>query len=153
MYQKILVPLDGSLFSESVLGHAREIAAGCGVPQLVLLTAIEPLVETYRIGDDLLKKMYVDARATAQKYLDNLAEKLKVEGLNAQPLVVEGEPAEVILDYAAKNKVDLIIMSGHGRSGVTRWVLGSVADRVVRNSPAPVLIAPPPVQVRGKKSR
>ena len=60
-----------------------------------------------------------------------------------QPVVIQGKVAEGILDYVVKNQVDLIMMSTHGRSGPSRWALGSVADRVIRHSLIPVLIVSP----------
>ena len=72
------------------------------------------------------------------------AEKLKSQGLTARTAVVSGNPSEEILDFAGKNQVDLIIMSTHGRSGVSRWVMGSVTDRVLRHSMVPVLAVSPP---------
>ena len=65
------------------------------------------------------------------------------EGISARGEVVTGKAADAILDYAEKNNVDLIIMSTHGRSGISRWAFGSVADRVVRHSIAPVLLVAP----------
>ena len=58
-------------------------------------------------------------------------------------LIVGGAADEAILDYAKENNIDLIVMSTHGRSGVHRWIFGSVTQRVLRHSPVPVLIVPP----------
>jgi len=81
--------------------------------------------------------------AEANDYLAKIAANLKKEGIATQTAVIQGMAAEEILDYVTKNKVDLIVMSTHGRSGVSRWALGGVADRVLRHSIAPVLIASP----------
>lgn len=145
MYKKILVPLDGSEFSESVLKHVVAVSVGCSVPEVVLLTVMEPLrAMPYQAVEDWLKKLQKEAGEAADNYLNKTAENLASQGVSGATYeLIEGEPADVILDYAAKNEVDLIIMSTHGRSGVTRWVFGSVADRVVRHSPVPVLAAPP----------
>ncbi len=144
MYQKILVPLDGSDYSESVLEHVKAVALGCSVPEVVLLSVIEPFpIQSYRASKEWLTKLKNDAKSTADTYLSSVATKLKPSGITAETAVIEGLPAEAIIDYARKNKVDLIIMSTHGRSGISRWVYGSVADRVVRNSVVPVLAAPP----------
>ena len=82
-------------------------------------------------------------RTEATTYISKVAEELKKEGMVVKTRIVQGAPADSILDYTQKNQVDLIIMSTHGRSGVSRWAFGSVADRVIRNSPVPVLLSPP----------
>lgn len=154
MYKKILVPLDGSEFSESILEHVTAIATGCSVPEVILLTAIEPFppqyFQDYPVDDKWLQKVEKEALTAATSYLASVAQKLKTEGVNTQSVIVEDRPAEAIMDYAAKNNVDLIIMSTHGRSGVSRWVFGSVADKVIRNSTVPVLAAPPTALARKK---
>ncbi len=147
MYQKILVPLDGSEFSECVLNHVRAIATECHVPQVVLLGVAEPISYQvyYMVGiEDRVRDMQKETEKYVESYLSKAADSLKEDGLAVQTVVVSGRPAEEILDYANKNQVDLIIMSTHGRSGVSRWVVGSVTDKVVRHSVAPVLTISPP---------
>ncbi len=151
MYKKILVPLDGSEFSESILEHVKAVATGCSVPEVVLFTAIEPLrAQPYPVNDAWLQKIQKEARTAAEKYLAEVGEKLKAAGLVVRTVVAEGMPADAIIDFAGKSQSDLIIMSTHGRSGASRWVFGSVADKVVRSSPVPVLAAPPPAVARKK---
>jgi nucleotide-binding universal stress UspA family protein len=143
MYNKILVPLDGSILAETVLGQAKGLAAGCVVPQMVLLSVIEPFKEQpYRRGDDWVERIQKEAATFTLNYLNQLVEKVRQEGIKAEAVVVEGDPAQMIMDYAQKNGVDLIVMSSHGKSGISRWVFGSVADKVVHHSPIPVLISP-----------
>ena len=147
MYQKMLVPLDGSEFSECVLNHVRAIAIGCHVPEVVLLGVAEPISYQvyYMIGiEDRGRDMQKETEKYVESYLSKAADSLKEDGVAVQTVVVSGRPAEEILDYANKNQVDLIIMSTHGRSGVSRWVVGSVTDKVVRHSVAPVLTISPP---------
>jgi len=146
MYKKMLVPLDGSEFSECVLDHVRAIAKGCQVPEVVLLGVAEPLTHQvyYMIGmEDRLEDWQKENEKYIGSYLSRAAAELRKDDIPVQTVVVSGRPAEAILDYANKNQVDLIVMSTHGRSGVSRWVLGSVTDRVVRNSTAPVLTITP----------
>lgn len=144
MYKKILVPLDGSEFGECSIPHVKAIATGCSVPEVVLLRAIEPIPS---VGGYLNKEWVEEAGKKAetmiQKYLTNMAATLKSEGVAASVVIVKGNAADEILTYAAKNQVDLIIMGTHGSSGVVRWVLGSVADRVVRHASSPVLVVAP----------
>lgn len=145
MYKKILVPLDGSEFSECILEHVRAVATGCRVPEVVLLRVIEPWdpQKTYGIPDDWLRDTLKQAQAVAEDYLAKLADNLKQEGIAASTAVVQGQPVDEIMNYASKNQVDLIAMSTHGGSGISRFAFGSVADRVIRYSAAPLLIASP----------
>ena len=147
MYQKLLVPLDTSALAECTLVHVQAIAKGLKVPEVVLLSVLSPVqrwwMDDYAIPDDWLQDTEAKAIDSSRKYLAKMADNLKKEGIATETSVVSGEPAEVILDYVKKNPVDLIVMSTHGRSGVTRWLLGSVADRVIRYSTVPVLIIPP----------
>ena len=140
MYQKILVPLDGSELAECALIHARTAAIGLQVPEVVLLQSIESF---YRFREILQPEVLAKAEIEADLYLKKVAEGMKKEGINATTVIKLGEPAAEILNYAKHNEVGLIIMSTHGRSGPANWAFGSVAERVVRHSNVPVLIAPP----------
>ena len=143
MYKKMLVPLDGSDFSECTLEHAKAIAVGCHVPIVVLLRVMEPLHEVYELDESWKRDAEAKAKDDAKDYRAKIADSMVKEGLVAEPVILAGKPDEVILDYIAKNYVDLIIMSTHGRSGVSRWVFGSVTDRVLSHSAAPVLVVSP----------
>jgi len=144
MFKKMLVPLDGSGFSETSLEYVKALAKGCNVPEVVLFRVVEPIRGYAGMGGD---NWYDDAQKRArvwtQDYLTRMADQLKKEGIPVKTAWAEGNAAEEILEYATKNKVDLIVMSTHGSSGVVRWVLGSVADRVVRHARAPVLVVSP----------
>ncbi len=149
MYKKIIAPLDGSELSECTLGHLMEVAKGCQVPEVVLLYVVEPYHKGelhYRhagLSEEEIHKRDVEEEAYGKKYLAKVADKVKKDGLAVKTALAYGIPAEEIINYAEKNEVDLIIMSTHGRSGITRWALGSVADKVIRHSVTPVLIAAP----------
>jgi nucleotide-binding universal stress UspA family protein len=149
MYQKILVPLDGSELSECSLEHVKAVASGCRVTETVLLRVVEPLsAETVatlaQAGGDVLREAELDVQDKAGKYLDKIKDSLKKDGLAVKVVVVDGRPAEEILDYAKNNKIDLIVMASHGRSGISRWFLGSVAQKVLQHSSVPVLMVSPP---------
>jgi nucleotide-binding universal stress UspA family protein len=148
MYKKMLAPLDGSELSECILEHIRAIALGCKVSKVVLLRVVEPIpssayAASAELGEDWVAKAEEKDQAYAREYLAKLAGKLKKEGIAVETATARGLPAYEILDYAKKNAVDIIVMSTHGRSGITRWVMGSVADRVLRRAAVPVLIIPP----------
>jgi nucleotide-binding universal stress UspA family protein len=148
MYQKILAPLDGSEFSECSLEHVKAIATGCQVPEVIILRIVEPIhssdVAAYveaGIDTTLLMK---DVQQSAEAYVSRIAETLNESGIPAKGVVITGWAADTIMKYAEENGVDLIIMSTHGRSGISRWVMGSITDKVVRNSRIPVLSVSPP---------
>ncbi len=148
MYQKILAPLDGSEFAECSLDHVKAIAAGCQVPEVILLRVVEPihasdLAAYAEAGIDTGALMH-DVEAGAQIYIAKKADELKKAGLPARGVTSTGWAADTIMSYSEKEKVDLIIMSTHGRSGIGRWFMGSVADKVVRHSKVPVLTVAPP---------
>lgn len=143
MYKKILVPLDGSELAECALEHVRAIAKGCQVGEVVLIRVLEPLLPTTPgyVATEHFRQAEERFEAEARKYLDKVADSLKKDGIPAKTeLVIGGEPAAKILEVAEEGKADLIIMSTHGRSGVSRWLLGSVAQRVVTHSTIPVLM-------------
>jgi len=146
MYKKILVPLDGSELSESVLEHVVTVARGCRVPEVMLARVRFPLDKS--VADTLDAKIAAELDSVYQdeavNYLDKVAADLKKQGVEAATVVLTGDsPAEELLKYTKEKGVDLIVMSTHGRSGVSRLFFGSVADKVVRHSDVPVLIKPP----------
>jgi nucleotide-binding universal stress UspA family protein len=158
MYQKILVPLDGSELAECVLPHVEEIASGCRVGSIILTRAVEPLQLPAALEYDVYarkdlqeewQKAELEERSAAQDYLDRLANRIRKEGRNVQAQVLVGRVAESLADYAAEEGVDLIVMATHGRSGIGRWVWGSTADRLLRSSRVPVLMVRAPGCVPG----
>jgi len=143
MYKKILAPLDGSELAERALEHIKIVTEGCRAPKVVLLQVIPwPAHPAHALSDELIRSESEKAEAGAKDYLVKVADSLKGDGIAVETDIVHGGPAEEILDYATQNKVDLIVMSTHGRSGVSRWVFGSVAERVLRHSATPVLVIP-----------
>jgi nucleotide-binding universal stress UspA family protein len=144
MYKKILVPLDGSELSESVLDHVIAIATGCQVPKVVLVRVREPLDDNVRktLDPEIAVELDQAYHDEAASYLESVAKTLKQKDISLKYRVLEGDPAKEIIEYSKDNNVDLIIMSTHGRSGVSRVVFGSVADKVIRQAEIPVLIKP-----------
>jgi len=129
---------------ECILEHVKAISLGCSVPEVVLLRVIEPWsTQVYGIPESSQIETQQKAKDEAKKHIAEIANNLKKDGITASLEVIEGQPDEVIMNYATKNGIDLIIMSTHGWSGITRWALGGIADRIVRHSPVPVLIASP----------
>lgn len=147
MYKKILTPLDGSDFGDCGLAHVKAIASGCQVPEVVLLHVMEPMPQTgviaNELGGDFIKNVEEESRLAIEKNLSKIVDDLGNSGISATAEIVKGKADDEILKYADKNNVDLIVMSTHGSSGIVRWAIGSVADRIVRHSSIPVLIATP----------
>lgn len=151
MYTKILVPLDGSRFAEQALTHAMNIAAAGAVE--IHLLSVAPLLDdqTQSVVDMYPVYVYRDymvnhaseserIKQGLQDYLDQLSRRLNGLGHLVVSAVRLGQPAEEIISYAGENGCELIVMSTHGRSGIGRWVYGSVADKVLRGSATPVLL-------------
>lgn len=144
MYQRIIVPLDGSKLAEVALPYAEELAAKMG-SYISLLTVLEYgdvfQSEWYKTYIDEIEKV---TQYHAEKYIEHTGGK-SIQVLKATRT---GNPAEAIIEYARSMPFQLIVMASHGRSGFNRWAVGSVADKVVRaNISQPVLL------IRGKKSR
>ena len=141
MYEKILVPLDGSELAEVALPYAEELAARLG-SQMILMTVLSPGTGSEQgswyphLHDVYLQKMLDIVKQDVQKTMGRFT----VKETKVEPVVLVGHPAEEIVDYARKENIDLIVMSTHGRSGIKRWTLGSIADKVVRAAKNPVLL-------------
>ncbi len=146
MYRKILVPLDGSSFAETALAHARALAQCTGAEIYLVRVAVQPIYEYAAPEPVLYQALREDTEAEAAKYLERVAADLTAEGFKVTAESCTGPVAETILDYAQEIRADLIVMSTHGRSGLARWFIGSVADKVVRAAILPVLLARPPAR-------
>lgn len=133
VFQRILVPLDGSEFSHQALPVALELASGVGA-KVILMQAVVPVTESPGV-------LLVQRNQAAQE-LQAMARDLDPQLVTA-PAVMVGNPAEAIIDAAATHEVDVIVMATHGRGGLQRWALGSVADTVLRMSTAPILLVRP----------
>ncbi len=150
MYKKIVVPLDGSELAECVFPHLETIVKGCQSPEVIVVRTVEPLTVPYgREVAQFTSLEQVEAFEThqkvdAEKYLKEVVARLKKNGVNARAEVVYGKAGESLGDYVTKNDVDLVIIATHGRSGISRWVWGSVADRLLRSVSVPVLMVRAP---------
>ncbi|MBI4283785.1 MAG: universal stress protein [Chloroflexi bacterium] len=151
MYKKILVPLDGSELADSVLPHVAAIAKGCDVESVIFLRVAEPIPvyyttdEMYSLSAKETERLEAGARAAAANYLNQLMNRVKYDSINLQSRVLAGgQAADMIADYVTRNGIDLIIIATHGRSGISRWIWGSVADRILRSACVPVLMVRAP---------
>ena len=139
MYKRIVVPLDGSPLAEQALPHAVAHAERFGA-ELVLLKVLEPLPEVTYSSPAAVNTAEEMSAQIARDYLEGLAAGLWEQGIQVQVVTLEGKPSVQILSYAEEEHADLMVMSTQGQSGFSRWMLGSVADRVVRGATVPVLL-------------
>jgi nucleotide-binding universal stress UspA family protein len=133
--QKFLVPLDGSECAENIIPRIEKLAID-GKAHLCLLRVV--YAHTFPGIDPTEAQVAVVHEAEA--YLQKVEQRLKDKGLSVDSHVRYGNDAEEILDHAAKRKVDLIAMSTHGRGGVKRWLLGSVAEKILRHATTPIFL-------------
>lgn len=152
MYKHILVPLDGARAGARAIDHAEALATQYGsavsllrvVPPERLAGASMGTAETMASAQILYEEIEREEGAhlrQARSYLNARRRALEKAGVKeVHTYCVKGDPAAVILDYAKRQKVDLIVMTTRGRSGISRALLGSVADQVIRSAIAPVLV-------------
>lgn len=136
MYEKILVPLDGSKLAEVALIYAEELAGRLGSEITLVSVSDSAGAREYHKHQIYLGKIIEATRRRAAKY----REQSKDKEIKTELEVLVGHPAEEILAYADTENIGLIVMATHGRSGITRWALGSVADKVVRATRTPVAL-------------
>ena len=142
MIKRVLVPLDGSEESEKSLGIAERIATAQG-STLALLRVVAPFTwaETEAgPATDMYPSLLDQAMKDAETNLAERAGDLRSRAIATEQFVVLGQPAAAIIDYETDHHPDLVVMATHGRSGIARFTMGSVTDRVVREGGAPVLV-------------
>ena len=140
MYKKILVPLDGSDLAKKALKEGVKLA-NCFGAEMILFQVV-PFMPIYG-SPELVTPLIVDEKQkeAAEKYLANLVEELKGKGLKVTATVKTGQQVAVeIIDFAKESGADLIVMCTHGRSGITRWMLGSVALKLLTRGEKPILL-------------
>lgn len=135
MYERILVPLDGSALAEEALAHAVTMAEVFQA-KLFLLRAV--FVPTFPGVDH--SDAYQAELAASEVYLDRMATTLRSQGLRVHTLVRSGKAAEAIVAYAVQQAVSVVVMATHGHRAEARWPLGSIAEKVLRSMQVPVLL-------------
>jgi nucleotide-binding universal stress UspA family protein len=144
MYRRILVPLDGSGLAERALDHAERVAAPDAT--VTLLEVVAPQIHAMDFADThsaerLAREPQEDLewpRESARAYLARVAARVVRPGLTVVTRAAQGHPVERIIEAA--RDADLVVMSTHGRVGLAHLLMGSVAERVVRHAPVPVLV-------------
>jgi len=141
-YEHILIPLDSSELAELALDHAFGIArlSDAKITLLHVLPPIQDVLATETGHPIFVDQQWESQQVLALQYLKNICKRMSCPDLKINTVVEMGTPAETIIDYARQHPIDLIVMATHGRSGVQRWVYGSVADKVLRGADVPVLL-------------
>lgn len=143
MLKTVVVPLDGSHIAEKVLPHAVGLAKNMKL-EVILLRAYSLPASIYFSGEEYgpdLGQLTEQIREEAREYLEAKVQALRSEGLESvSSVLLQGEGAAEIIDTAQKTPDNLVAMCTHGRSGLSRWVLGSVTERVILHSGDPVLV-------------
>ena len=138
--KRILVAFDGSPQAEKAFDFALEMSKDCqGMTREITVLSVVHLTEQIDVPVDL-ESIVNAARAQYEGLLIGLQEKAKSQGLNIAAEIVTGHPADDIIEYAAKNKINLIIMGQRGKSKVPKWLLGSVSLQVASHAPCSVMI-------------
>ena len=155
MYRSILVPLDGSTNAEAILPHILALGQVAQyeftllrvVESIMIARPMPPNPAVRELDDQLIDQLRVDA----QIYLEQVAERLADHGLTMHiEVVVAPQAASAILEQAKQDRCDLIAMATHGRHGLARVLLGSVADKVLGGARTPVLLYRSPMQKEGE---
>ena len=145
MLKHILVPLDGSQLAEEALEHAKQIIDPTG--KITLITAVDtpeaPLYGYYpAIATPDFEAATREMLPQAKHYLETIAKRIASSKLTISIDAQLGEPADVITEAAQKYHIDAIVMSTHGRSGLGKWLFGSVTQKVLSAKPCPVYVVP-----------
>jgi nucleotide-binding universal stress UspA family protein len=136
--EKILVAVDGSVYSDGAVDQAISLGGVCN-SRIFIISVVDLFPEQMEIAPALVEKMSQDVK----QHLDNAKQKVDNAGIACETIVrMGGKPHEFIVQEAGDREIDLIVMGTHGRSGVTRILMGSVAQNVIGNAPCPVLVVP-----------
>lgn len=149
--RKIMVPTDFSSYSDWAMQYAAMIAKVFKA-RILLVHVIEPF--TYSVTDTLkVVDHFVALKTIAEPLLDNARKRLVKKGLTVETDLLDGVPYRELLQKSRQAGVDMIVMGTHGRTGVEHFLLGSVAEKVVRLSPCPVLTVRPMIRAKGIRKR
>jgi nucleotide-binding universal stress UspA family protein len=143
VYDMIVVPLDGSVLAEVALPYAEELAGRLGSEVTLLYVSELTDGRHQHMGQSYLRKVAADTEQGAKTYLEAPPKK----SIRVKSVTLSGDPPEEIVRYADSQESALIVMATHGLSGIKRWAVGSVADKVARATERPVVL------IRGKGAR
>ena len=136
--EKILVAVDGSVFSDAAVDQAISLGGICN-SQIFLISVVDLYPEQMEVAPALVEKMSAEVR----KHIDKAKQKIDEANIPCETIVhMGGKPYEFIVQEAKERAIDLIVMGTHGRTGVKRILMGSVAQNVIGHAPCPVLVVP-----------
>ena len=152
MYERILVPLDGSKIGEAALPYVEELVPKLSPEvkvEIILLQVVSSMTHYVVAGEAATSIYYTEKemeqiQQEARDYLNKVGEDIRSERVSVEIRVEVGAAAEEIIKAADEIGADLIAMSTHGRSGISRWAFGSVTDHVLRGGHKPVLVVRAP---------
>jgi nucleotide-binding universal stress UspA family protein len=138
---KLLVPLDGSELAESALSEALSLAKVLNA-EVILLQAVPAAENVIRVGGTTISidEQWQARKDRAVQYLDSICNRPEWRQVSMRIEVEMGHPADTILDYSAQHGVERIVMATHGRTGMSRWVLGSIAEKVLHAADRTVVL-------------
>ena len=137
MYKKILLPTDGSTYADQEVERVEKLIAEDG--EIIILSVAGRLTSSAFQSRRKVKKVNEKLKKDAQRYVNQMAEKFD-DSLNVTKMVLTGFPVETIKEVTEKEGVDLIVISASGKSGLHRFVIGSVAEKVLKDSEIDVLL-------------
>ncbi len=160
MFKRLLVPLDGSRFGSRALRYATEVAQRFNA-EVILIRVVRPTTpviaaEAHGVASPAESEIAVQAAleadkrnaARAKRYLRGKVQAIRSRHIKASYQVAIGNPAQSIMQFSKKKNIDLIVMTTHGKSGLKRAVMGSIADVVIRESGKPVLVIRPQISTK-----
>lgn len=146
LYKKILIATDGSEHTKNAVDYGIDLAKNSGA-KLYAIYVVDTAAFASIPMDAAWESMYELLRQEGDEATKFVAEKAELENIEIERMTVEGHPADEIIKFADKNGISIIVMGTLGKSGLDRFLLGSVAEKIVRNSKIPVLV------VRGKGAK
>ena len=139
-YDKILIATDGSINSEGAIDSGLEIARLSGA-KVYALYVMAPTGFTLRGTQEAwVKEVYNELSKEGKESTEYIKQLGAEAGIEVEPVLLEGDPSEMIIDFADGNDVDLIVVGTHGKTGLQKFLIGSVAEKVVRNAKTEVLV-------------
>jgi nucleotide-binding universal stress UspA family protein len=144
MLQKILVPLDGSKLAEKALPYAETLAQKFQAELILLWVIQDPIMipmDYYGVGVSVNDTIMANQEQEASDYLRQLQDKFRRQKIPTRTAVLKGQSvADVIIDMASQEGVDVIVKTTHGRSGISQWIFGNVAAKVLQRAPCPIFL-------------
>jgi nucleotide-binding universal stress UspA family protein len=150
MFKRIMVPLDGSELAECVIPYIEDFIDQAQVEFIVFVRVVKPVITPASFDDSITylpedwSKWESEKKTSAEDYLKKVVSRLKQNGVKFQTEVLVGRIGDRLLDYIKANDFNLIVISTHGRSGLSRWVRGSVADKILSAAHIPILMVRAP---------